>query len=169
MSTRFKTLLAFTLVVGAFAAPTTAEARGWFRFPFFEPHSYAYYPDPDDIYDPYYYGNQRDSYYDPQYDEPVYVKPRKKKTAKIAPKNPIAPKKSVVAAPKKVTKPAQQSTNAMSCDKAGKIISDYGFSSVKASSCTGKIYAFNATRGGKPYLIRLSAASGELTEVKKVQ
>jgi hypothetical protein len=175
MLTRLKALLGFTVVVGAFAAPTTAEARDWFRFPFFEPRPYTYYADPDDIYDPYYYGNQReyynqrDSYYDPQYDEPVYVKPRKKKTAKIAPKDYTAPKKSAAVAPKKASKPTQQTTNLMSCDKAGKIISGYGFSSVKPTSCKGQVYAFNATRGGKAYLIRLSSASGELTEVKKVQ
>ena len=57
----------------------------------------------------------------------------------------------------------------MSCDKAGNIISGYGFTSIKPQSCTGKVYVFNATRSGKNYLVKLSSASGELTEVKKIQ
>jgi hypothetical protein len=57
----------------------------------------------------------------------------------------------------------------MSCDKAEKIVSGYGFTSVKPTTCTGQVFAFNATRSGKAYVIKLSSASGELTEVKKVQ
>ena len=57
----------------------------------------------------------------------------------------------------------------MSCDKAGSIVSGYGFSSVNPTSCKGKVYAFNATRDGKSFTIKLDAASGELTEVKKLQ
>ncbi len=175
MSIRLKALLAFSMAVGAFAVSTAAEAGDRrFRFRFFEPHTYTYYPGLDDIYDPgygdtYYLPPQQDDYYDPQYDEPVYVRPHKKKTAKIAPKTYATPKKSATAAPRNVTKPTRQASNAMSCDKAGKIISGYGFSGVRPASCKGQVYAFNATRGGKAYLVRLSAASGELTEVKKVQ
>ena len=57
----------------------------------------------------------------------------------------------------------------MFCDKAEKIVSGYGFTSVKPTTCTGQVFAFNATRSGKAYVIKLSSASGELTEVKKVQ
>jgi hypothetical protein len=173
MSTRIKALLAFTMITGAFAASSAAEARDWFPFRFYQPRVFTYYPDPDE-YDPYLddreYYDQRNGYYDPQYDEPRYVKPRKKKkTAKIVPKENPAPKKSAAVAPKKAAKPTQQASRAVSCEKAGKIILDYGFSSVKPTSCAGQVYAFNATRGGKPYVVRLSSASGELTEVKKVQ
>ena len=62
--------------------------------------------------------------------------------------------------------PAKQSAG-ITCEKATKIVSDYGFTQVKATSCTGKIYAFNAQRDGKPFMVKLSSASGELTEVKK--
>ena len=188
-----KSLMALAVVAGAVLLPSTAEAGHKFRFRFFEPNYYTYYPGQSDAYDPYYdnggddyyvpprkrrfYSDQyeqQDSYYDPKYDEPVYVKPKKKKTAKIAPVTPQSVKKSSVIATKKVTpslaKPVVAKTaSGMSCDKAGKIISDYGFSGVKATSCKGQTYAFNATRSGKNYLISLNAASGELTEVKKVQ
>ena len=42
------------------------------------------------------------------------------------------------------------------------------FRRVKAESCNGKVYAFNATRDGKPFAIKVDAANGELTEVKKL-
>ena len=48
------------------------------------------------------------------------------------------------------------------------IVSGYGFSSVAAESCKGKVYAFNATRDGKKFAVKLDPASGELTEVKKL-
>ena len=57
----------------------------------------------------------------------------------------------------------------VSCNKAGEIVSGYGFTSVKPTTCTGQFFAFNATRSGKAYVIKLSSASGELTEVRKVQ
>ena len=58
---------------------------------------------------------------------------------------------------------------ALSCDKAGQIITGYGFSSVKPETCTGKVYAFAAARDGKTFAIKLDSSNGELTEVKKLQ
>lgn len=55
----------------------------------------------------------------------------------------------------------------MSCERASKILDGYGFSSVKASNCEGKENAFAATRDGKSYVIKMSSANGELTQVKK--
>ena len=60
-------------------------------------------------------------------------------------------------------------SGALTCAKAGSIVSSYGFTGVKSTVCTGKVYAFNGTRDGKTYAIKLNAASGELTEVRKVQ
>jgi hypothetical protein len=145
----------------------------------------AYYDPDDDYYDP--------RYYEPRYEgeEPVYIAPKKKtkKTVKADPVPKPVAKKSVTAAQKKaVTKtetksvasvekkavaPAEKKTAAaaggMSCEKAEKIVSGYGFTSVKPTTCSGQVFAFNATRSGKSYVIKLSSASGELTEVKKVQ
>jgi hypothetical protein len=65
------------------------------------------------------------------------------------------------------TKP--KSAAALSCDKATAIVSGYGFATVKAEDCEGKVYAFKASRDGKAYAIKLNAGSGELTEVKKLR
>ncbi len=137
------------------------------------------------------YYDRDDEYYEPRYyegEEPVYIAPKKKqkKTVKAVPTAKPAIKKSVASTEKKkavtasvasVEKnaviPAEKKTASagpgMSCDKAGKIVSGYGFTSVKPATCTGQVFAFNATRSGKAYVIKLSSASGELTEVKKVQ
>ena len=132
------------------------------------------------------YYDPDDDYYEPQYrdedDEPVYVPPKKKKKAvksvfvpKPVIKKPVvtAQKKPVETVEKKavasVEKKTVPATAGMSCDKAEKIVSGYGFTSVKPTACTGQVFAFNATRSGKAYVIKLSSASGELTEVKKVQ
>ena len=84
----------------------------------------------------------------------------------------VNPAKRPVSKPK-ITQPQAEDTVAaatagLSCDKAGTIVTGYGFSGVKAQSCKGKVYAFNATRDGKSFAIKLDAASGELTEVKKL-
>ena len=133
------------------------------------------------------YYDPDDDYYEPRYraedDEPVYIAPKKKKTVKAVPAPVTKPvvkksvavteKKTVVTTEKKavasVEKKTVPATTGMSCDKAEKIVSGYGFTSVKPTTCTGQIFAFNATRSGKAYVIKLSSASGELTEVKKVQ
>ncbi len=124
-----------------------------------------------------------ESYYEP---EPVAPKPKKKpvsKTVKKAPPpaktagarstQPVDNQTTASLAPqsgsagKSATKPAAKSAS-MSCDKAGGVVSGYGFSDVKAASCSGKVYAFNATRDGKSFSIKLDPATGELTEVKKL-
>ena len=138
------------------------------------------------------YYQRDDEYYEPRYyegEEPVYIAPKKKKTVKAAPAPKPVEKKAVASAKKKpVTSPETKSVasvekktvtatekktasaaSGMSCDKAGEIVSGYGFTSVKPTTCTGQVFAFNATRSGKAYVIKLSSASGELTEVKKVQ
>jgi hypothetical protein len=106
----------------------------------------------------------------------VKVAPVKKKpiiAAKPAPEVQSAPKTTAVAKPRKPASDAGATTastspaGGMSCGKATSIVSGYGFDSVSPSSCAGKVYAFSAKRGGQAYLVRLDAASGELTEVKK--
>ncbi len=54
------------------------------------------------------------------------------------------------------------------CTAGAAVVTGYGFGSVKPKVCTGATYAYNAARGGKSYLIRLNAASGEILEVKKL-
>jgi hypothetical protein len=132
------------------------------------------------------YYDPDDDYYEPRYraedDEPVYIAPKKKKKiVKAVPVTKPVVKKSVATTEKKtvittekkavasVEKKPVPPTAGMSCDRAEKIVSSYGFTSVKPATCTGQVFAFNATRSGKAYVIKLSSASGELTEVKKVQ
>jgi len=56
---------------------------------------------------------------------------------------------------------------AVSCDKARGIVADFGFKDIKADSCSGKTYGFSATRDGKPFMIKIVAANGELAEVRR--
>lgn len=155
---------------------------------------YAYDYDDEEYYEdqrrPLAYYDPDDEYYEPRYyegEEPVYIAPKKqKKTVKAVPATKPVVKKSVASTEKKqavtssvasvekqAVMPAEKKTasaaSGMSCDKAGQIVSGYGFTSVKPAVCTGQVFAFNATRSGKAYVIKLSSASGELTEVKKVQ
>ena len=91
--------------------------------------------------------------YEPRYEgeEPVYIAPKKKKAVSSTGK-----------------KTASTAT-AISCDKAEEIVSGYGFANVTPTTCTGQVFAFNATSSGKTYVIKLNSASGDLTEVNKVQ
>ena len=113
-----------------------------------------------------------ESYYEPQ---PAPVKPKTpaKPPASPAtaaapgtpatPANPALPQKTASTAP---AKPAAAAP--VSCEQATQLVGGYGFSSVEASSCTGKLYAFNAKRGGKTFAIKVDPATGALTEVKKL-
>jgi hypothetical protein len=55
----------------------------------------------------------------------------------------------------------------ISCEAAADIVESFGFSDVQSTSCSGDIYGFDGTRDGNAYSIKLSAADGELTEVRK--
>jgi hypothetical protein len=74
--------------------------------------------------------------------------------------------KPVVAKPV-VAKPAPGKT--IGCTAGAAVIVGYGFAEVKPKACTGDAYAYTATRAGKNYEIKLTAASGEITDVKKAQ
>jgi hypothetical protein len=145
--------------------------------------------DPQDL-----YGDVPSSVYDydPGYYEPRLVKPQKRidrvraglraqiqrakppvqsvKVAAVEPKAPVAsvkPKSALL--PKLVLPPEKPSAvaAAVTCDKGATIVKGYGFADVKAKTCSGDVFAFNATRDGKPYEILLSSKNGALTEVKR--
>lgn len=105
------------------------------------------------------------SYYEPAPAPPV--KHKVKPSAKTAPTSgkPAPANQSAAAAS---SRKAPAGGGALSCEKATSVVSGYGFSSVRPSSCSGKVYAFNATRDGKNFAIKLDSGSGELTEVKKL-
>ena len=172
MLTRIISLAALAAVAGTQLMPSAAEAgsRGRFCFPFgFLCHDTP----PRDFYADEY--GDEDGYYQPGYEgeEPVYIAPKKKKTARAAPAPKPTVKKSVALAKKKAVTSTEKKTasaaTGVSCDKAEKIVSGYGFAGVKPMTCTGQVFSFNATRSGNAYIIKLSSANGELTEVNKVQ
>lgn len=193
-------IMAMAAITGTLFTSSAAEAGSRWSLHFLQPRYYTYYPRPIDLYSsdygddedyaddpaPLAYYDPQDSYYAPKYrgqddgskyqgqdGEPVYIIPKKKKTAKIVPLAKPVVEKSVASTEKKPVvstgKLAVPGATDMTCDNAGKIVSGYGFTSVKPTSCAGQVFAFNATRNGKSYVIKLSSASGELTEVKKVQ
>jgi hypothetical protein len=164
-------LAAIAGIAAMIAAAGSADAGTRLRFDFF-PFSPAYGDYSGEPYfvpaPRYYYSYQpyrprvRPRYYAYQY-EPDYYEPE------VDP-NYIAPprtKRTMLPAQKAPATQGQKKSAGVSCDKATKIVSDYGFTQVKATSCAGKVYAFNAQRDGKPFTIKVSSASGELTEVKK--
>lgn len=108
-------------------------------------------------------GDFDESYYEPEPVAPVKPVQKKRLTKKATPlttasiKKPVSKPKSIAA------------SSTLPCDKATTIVSGYGFTAVKPETCKGKTYAFNATRGGKSFTVKVDAASGELTEVKKLQ
>lgn len=84
----------------------------------------------------------------------------------VAPKSPAVPVKAAVAAPAaKAAAPA----GSIACSKGAEIVSGYGFTSVKPRTCTGSTYSFDATRAANAYLIKVAAASGEITDVQKLK
>lgn len=132
-------------------------------------------------------GSRRDRYdrgYDERYYEPEPLPPRRRsaspeqqnrKKTVTKPAKPSSAQETASAVTGKQTdqkkalrKSAPAAASALSCEKATSVVTGYGFSSVTPSSCNGKVYAFNATRDGKSFAIKLDAASGELTEVKKL-
>lgn len=121
--------------------------------------------------------NFDESYYEPE-PIPPKRKPLKKPPPPPSPK-PVAGQDSgqSTAAPPAAAKQQPQKTAAaspkpattgMSCEKAGSVITGYGFTSVTPASCSGNLYAFNAKRDGKSFAIKLNPANGELTDVKKL-
>ncbi len=168
-------LAAFTVVIALAGGESEAGHRQRFHYaPYFyepgpqwaPPPRYYYYfdePEPDRFYD------YDEGYYEPRYEEPAAQKPRKKRKPAASVSDAEKKKKKTSVAKSTPAEAQLKSSAAMSCDKATAIVTGYGFATVKVEDCQGQVYAFNAKRDGKAYAIKLSAVSGELTEVKKLQ
>jgi hypothetical protein len=76
---------------------------------------------------------------------------------------PQAPEQTAARSPEQTA----TSLGGISCEAAADIVKGFGFSDVTTTSCSGDTYRFDASRDGSSYSIRLSAANGELTEVRK--
>ncbi len=167
------------------AQPSAAKTRFSIDYLFDSaaPHPDSYFyddefvPEADVEYD----RSQTYDQFDANYYEPeVYVRPptaQNVKPKQHATKPPVAAKKptpklalakpDLPDAPKKSLKKSD-SGSGVTCAKATQIVTGYGFSDVKVKSCTGTTYAFTGTRSGKNYEISVSAARGDLTEVKRI-
>jgi hypothetical protein len=103
--------------------------------------------------------------------EPV-AKPKAKVVAVTKPKkiNPDTVQTASLGKPVDVVKPKAKAVvgKTIGCTAGAAVVTGYGFAEVKPKVCTGNTYAYFAARGGKSYEIRLAAASGEITDVKKL-
>ncbi|MBL8907254.1 MAG: hypothetical protein JNM20_11305 [Rhizobiales bacterium] len=180
-------LLSGFVALVAFGSVDSAEAGSKWKWRYYDyyPEYESFYPGPIFIPPPRYlrkynrYSAYEDEYddFDPDYYEPRYAPPGPpKKKVKKPQQTPQASKPSTTTTTKKAAtttkKPqtqqqAQKKPTSITCDKASSIVAGYGFSSVKPSTCEGKEYAFAATRDGANYVIKMSSANGELTQVKK--
>jgi len=185
---KFGLLSGFAALV-ALGSIDSAEAGSKWKWRYYEayPEYESFYPGPIFIPPPRYlrkynrYSAYENDYYDddfdPDYYEPRYAPPgppKKKMKKKVQPapqaskpSTTTTTKKTVTTTKKPQTQQAQKKPTSITCDKASKIVAGYGFSSVKPSTCQGKEYAFDATRDGSSYVIKMSSANGELTQVKK--
>ncbi len=78
------------------------------------------------------------------------------------------PKRAPSQSANRSTGPAQTGPRGpVDCNRAQEVVAGYGFGNVKPVSCTGKLYSFSGLRDGKDYRVQVSAATGEITEVKK--
>jgi hypothetical protein len=177
---------ACVMMAGTFADDASARTRLNFYYgPYYQPGFAYYYGEP--VYVPRvrpyryyryyaeppvgwayngYYEDDDEAYYEPQYEPNAVPQP-------VAKPKPVAKPaaRSATAKPTTVQKPAKKAAAAkpsLSCEKATEVVSGFGFRDIKPVTCKGQTYAFNATRDGKTYSIKLNAANGELTEVKKL-
>lgn len=187
-----KKIVVLAVLAAVTAAASPAEAKVRLRFnawgvPYFEPYEPAYQRHwrrpvpPPDVYGSAYYDDYGDPAFDDSYYDPYYLPPspkrlplNKRKQAGAVAKSKPAVMAAKPSAGKPVTTAALGNTakstggSGLSCDKANKVVAGYGFSSVTAKDCEGQVYEFAALRDGKKFTIKVSAASGELTEVKKI-
>jgi hypothetical protein len=93
--------------------------------------------------------------------------------ARLNVEEPAIAKPKLTVAPQLAQPKASEGSNLqapalLSCGKAKTIIGGYGFSHVQPSDCDGRVFAFNATRDGKPFSVTLNAQNGELIQVRKL-
>ena len=108
------------------------------------------------------------------------AKPKAKVIAGTPPKPVVKPKlqvanldRPVVTQKPKLVAPVAPKVNkatdkTIGCTAGAAVVTGYGFAEVKPKACTGKTYAYTAARAGKTYEIQMTAASGEIVDVKKV-
>ncbi len=84
------------------------------------------------------------------------------------PLQPSQPTQSIAPqAPPAERQQAAQADAPVSCEAAGEIVENYGFSLVRPTDCSGQLYTFSAVRDGTAYSITITAAGGEIAEVSR--
>jgi hypothetical protein len=115
------------------------------------------------------------------------LRPAPQKVAALEPKTvakpklkplqkPVANATVITKTPKPVVKkvqtasltPMKPTAKTIGCTAGAAVVTGYGFADVKPKACTGATYAYSALRAGKLYEIKLTAASGEISDVKKL-
>ncbi len=83
--------------------------------------------------------------------------------------NTVTPPPAKVATAATAAKAAAPAGAGIGCSKGAEIVSGYGFTSVKPRTCSGATYTFDATRAANAYLIKVSSATGEISDVQKLK
>jgi hypothetical protein len=148
-------------LLGICVSTTELEARqgfgGFFFAPFFAPY---YEPRP---WHPRYYAPPRKRHY-AQSRRKANLSTQRKLTQSHS------GRQAALALPRKASRPQPPittQTTAIGCEQAQAIVAEYGFKDVKPEVCVGTQHSFNATRDGKPFLIKIVA--GELAAVKRLR
>jgi hypothetical protein len=188
-------LLALSAGLTAVLLAGQAHAGNYLQVPFFEPTTiYDYDGDPafapvrrfyrylglsQDEMTPEQFDRTHASDFDESYYVPQYTPPKparlNQQEASLAPPPPVDHRQATATTKLASTRAGTATTAtgktslALTCTQATTVVEGYGFTAVKPASCKGKVYAFNATRDGNSFAIRLDATSGELTEVKKLK
>jgi hypothetical protein len=156
INVRLLVLLACASLLAAVISVSQVQARqsgGFFFAPYFAPSPWSYY-------EPRWRGR---SYAPPR--RRHYAPPRKRKAVASTQRKLIQTRKkskAALAAPPTTTR-----SRPVGCERAEAIVAEYGFTNIKAESCTGPTLDFSATRDGKPFSIQIVAANGELAKVRR--
>lgn len=152
-------LLAFVAgLLAVFALSCNVEARQGFGG-FFIPAPFwsgPYYEPPP--WRERYYGAPRKHHYAPPRKRKIVRSERRKVTQSTTRRAALA-----------VPNGAAKASPPISCEQAQAIVAEFGFKHIKADLCTGKNFAFHATRDGKPFSIEIEAANGELAKVQRLR
>lgn len=162
-------------LLASFMFSSYVEARqGGFGGFFFAPF-WSYEPPPWRRY----YAPPRERYYVPSRKRKVVRSERRKfgqsanRRAALAVAKPRKPERIAARElPQKAVAVPNGATGALpsiTCEKAQAIVAEFGFKQIKAELCIGENFEFHATRDGKPFLIEIEAANGELAKVQRLR
>jgi len=125
-----------------------------------------------------YYAPPRKRYYAPSRNRKLVRSERRKVSQSASRRAALAiakPKAQRIAArelPQKAVAVPNSATGALpsvTCERAQAIVAEFGFKQIKAELCIGENFEFHATRDGKPFLIEIEAANGELAKVQRLR